>query len=92
MESILEPSKDIDPDYEAVQVVTLKGTTITGLRINESNFSIQLREENGRFHSFLKRDLDEVKVQKTSMMPENLAEVLSVKDLHDLFAYLMTLE
>ena len=92
MESILEPSKDIDPDYEAVQVVTAKGTLITGLRVNESNFNIQLREENGRFHSFLKSELDSVTVLKKSLMPDNVAEVLTVKELHDLFAFLMTLE
>jgi putative heme-binding domain-containing protein len=91
MESILEPSKEIDPQYEAVQVLTKKGRTIMGLRINESNFSIQLREENGQFHSLLKRDLDEVSVLKKSLMPENFAEQLTVKELHDLFAYLMTL-
>jgi putative heme-binding domain-containing protein len=92
MESILEPSKDIDPAYEAVQVVTAKGVTITGLRVNESNFSIQVREENGKFHSFLKKELDSVTVLKKSLMPENMAEVLTVKELHDLFAFLMSLE
>ncbi len=92
MESILEPSKDIDPEYETVQVVTLKGTPITGLRVNESNFNIQLREENGRFHSFLKSELESVTVLKKSLMPDNAAELLTVKDLHDLFAFLMTLE
>jgi putative heme-binding domain-containing protein len=92
MESILEPSKDIDPDYEAVQVVTKKGTLITGIRVNESNFSIQVREENGKFHSFLKNELESVTVLKKSLMPENIAEVLTVKELHDLFAFLMTLE
>jgi cytochrome c oxidase cbb3-type subunit 3 len=92
MESILEPSRDIDPMYESVQVVTKKGQPIVGLRINETNFSIQLREENGRFHSFDKRELDEVMVLKKSLMPENIAEVLTVKELHDLFAFLMTLE
>jgi putative heme-binding domain-containing protein len=92
MESILEPSKDIDPQYETVQVITAKGRTIVGLRVNESNFSIQLREENGQFHSFLKRDLDEVVVLKKSLMPENFAEQLTVKELHDLFAYLMSLQ
>ena len=92
MESILQPSKDIAPEYEAVAVATKDGRVITGLRVNETNFSIQLREENGRFHSFLKRDLDEVKVLKKSLMPENFAELLTVKELHDLFAYLMTLE
>jgi putative heme-binding domain-containing protein len=92
MESILEPSKDIDPNYEAVLVVTAKGVPITGLRVNESNFDIQIREENGKFHSFLKRDLESVTVLKKSLMPENIAEVLTVKELHDLFAFLMSLE
>jgi len=92
MESILEPSKEIAPEYEAVAVATKEGRVIVGLRINETNFSIQLTEENGRFHSFLKRDLDELKVQKKSLMPENFGELLTVKELHDLFAYLMTLE
>jgi putative heme-binding domain-containing protein len=92
MESIVLPSQDIAPEFEAVTVATKDGRVITGLRVNETNFNIQLREENGRFHSFLKRDLDEVKVQKKSLMPENIAEVVSVKELHDLFAYLMTLE
>jgi putative heme-binding domain-containing protein len=92
IESILEPSKDIAPEYEAVAVATSEGRVIVGLRINETNFSIQLTEENGRFHSLLKRDLDEWKVLKTSLMPENFRELLTVKELHDLFAYLMTLE
>ncbi len=92
MESILEPSKDIAPEFETVALATKDGRVITGIRINETNFNIQLREENGRFHSFMKRDLDEVKAMKKSLMPENFGELLTVKDLHDLFAYLMSLE
>jgi quinoprotein glucose dehydrogenase len=92
MESILQPSNDIAPEYEAVAVATKDGRVITGLRVNETNFSIQLHEENGRFHSLFKRDLDEVKVLKKSLMPDNVAELLSAKDLHDVFAYLMSLE
>ena len=91
-ESILQPSKDIAPEFETVTVATRQGRVITGLRVNETNFSIQLTEENGRFHSFLKRDLDEVKVSKKSLMPDNFAEQLTVKEFHDLFAYLMSLE
>ena len=92
MESLLQPSKDIDPHYEQVQVATNDGRVIKGLRANETNFSLQIYEENGRFHSLQKRDLEEFQVLKTSLMPENVAEHLSVKQLHDLFAFLMTLE
>jgi putative heme-binding domain-containing protein len=92
MESILSPSREIAPEYEAVAIARKDGRVLTGLRVNETNFSIQITEENGRFQSLLKRDLEEVKVLKKSLMPENLAELLTVKELHDLFAYLMTLE
>jgi cytochrome c oxidase cbb3-type subunit III len=92
MESILQPSKDIDPQYEGLQVVTKKGVAIVGLRVNETNFSVQLREVNGQFHSFDKSELDEITVLKKSLMPEDVAVHLTVKELHDLFAYLMSLE
>ncbi len=92
MESIVQPSKEIASEYEAVAIATKDGKVITGLRVNETNFSVQLYEENGRFHSFFKRDLEDFKVLKKSLMPENIAELLTVKELHDLFAYLMTLE
>jgi putative heme-binding domain-containing protein len=92
MESIVQPSKFIDPLFEAVQVITGEGKVLQGLRINETNFSIQLREENGKFHSFLKKDLEAFRVMDKSMMPDNLAEQLTVKQLHDIFAFLMTLE
>ena len=92
MESLLLPSTDIDPAYQRVVVVTKQGQVITGVRVNEDNFSIQLRDEQlGRYYSFAKSELDAVRVQEKSAMPENLAEQLTVKQLHDLFAYLMTL-
>lgn len=92
MESIVQPSKDIDPAFEAVIVRTAEGKQITGLRVNETNFSIQLREQDGRFHSLQKSDLEQFAVAKKSLMPENMPEVLTVKELHDLFAFLMSLE
>jgi putative heme-binding domain-containing protein len=92
MESIVQPSKFIDPLFEAVQVITGEGKVLQGLRINETNFSIQLREENGRFHSLMKKDLEAFRVMDKSMMPDNIAEQLTVKQLHDIFAFLMTLE
>lgn len=92
MESILQPSKDIDPQFQSLQVLTAGGKVIVGLRVNETNFSVQLREENGAFHSFMKRDLEEVQPLDKSLMPDDFAQQLTVQQLHDLFAYLMSLE
>jgi putative heme-binding domain-containing protein len=92
MESIVKPSQDIDPRYEQILVATADGKTFSGLRINETNFSVQLREQNGQFHSLNKRDLEQVHTMDTSIMPGNLTELMTVKQLHDLFTFLMTLE
>ena len=92
MESIVNPSQDIDPRYEQILVLTDGGKAITGIRVNETNFSVQLREQNGQFHSYNKRDLEEVQPLKTSIMPGNMNEMLNVKQLHDLHAFLMSLE
>ncbi|MCH2114778.1 MAG: c-type cytochrome [Pirellulales bacterium] len=92
MKSIVDPSQDIAPHYEQILVLTDSGKSLVGLRINETNFSVQLREQDGRFHSLDKRTLEKVKTLKTSIMPGNIAEMLTVKQLHDLFAFLMTLE
>lgn len=92
MDSLLLPSADIDPSFSTVVVMTNSGRVLTGVLVNEDNFSIQMRDqETGRLHSFFRRDLAEVQKQQKSLMPENLGEQLTVKELHDLFAYLMTL-
>src|SRR5437773_875263 len=93
MESLVLPSADIDPNFEGVLVMTASGRVITGIRVNEDNFSIQLRDqETGRLLSFFKRELEQIQDQKKSLMPDNLVEQITVKELHDLFAYLMTLD
>jgi putative heme-binding domain-containing protein len=93
MESLVLPSADIDPNFEGVAVLTKSGRLITGIRVNEDNFSIQLRDqETGRLLSYFKHELADIQDQKKSLMPENLVEQITVKELHDLFAYLMTLD
>jgi hypothetical protein len=58
MESLVLPSADIDPNFEGVVVLTKSGRLITGIRVNEDNFSIQLREqETGRLLSYFKHEL-----------------------------------
>ena len=46
--------------YLLVEIVTNEGKTVTGMRINEDAFSIQLRDAANQFHSFKKADLKEL--------------------------------
>jgi putative heme-binding domain-containing protein len=88
-QSIVEPSADIPAEFEGVTVETLKGQKLTGVRVNEDTFSIQLRLPNGQFGLFKKSELKSVSYEKKSVMPAY--DKLPAGDLQDLLAYLDTL-
>ncbi len=68
--------------------MTRAGREIIGVRVNEDAFTLELRDESGRFHSFDKRDLNSLeKRSQTSLMP-SYAKMLSPAELDDLVAYL----
>ena len=73
-------------------IATKDGQVIMGLRVSETNFSAWLFEENGRIPSFLKRDRRRLQSVEPALMPENVAELLTVKELRDLSDYLMSLD
>jgi cytochrome c oxidase cbb3-type subunit 3 len=89
-DSIVHPSADIQPDYEGITVVAKDGKRLTGVRINEDTFSVQLRTMVQKFVGFSKADLREVIYEKNSLMP--VYDRLPAKDLENLLAYLATLK
>ncbi|WP_420635134.1 c-type cytochrome [Candidatus Palauibacter sp.] len=73
--------------YLPVRAVTREGRVITGMRVNEDAFTIQLRSISGRTVSLRKDDLVELEKQfDHSLMPavDNMTEA----DVDDLVAYL----
>jgi putative heme-binding domain-containing protein len=89
-ESIVHPAADIPPAYEGVTVVTKDGKKISGIRVNEDTFSIQLRDLSQAFRMFSKDQLREVVYEKNSMMPAY--SKLSKQELVDLLAYMVSLQ
>jgi cytochrome c oxidase cbb3-type subunit III len=86
--SLLNPSADVPEEYQAVTVVTQEGRSITGIRMNEDSFTVQLRLPDQSFLSFDKQTLkEEVPQVKSLMQPYALQE----HELVDLLAYLTSL-
>ena len=76
--------------YLPIRAVTRDGRVITGMRVNEDDFTIQLRSISGRTVSLRKEDLVQLEKQLDhSLMPavENMTE----SDIDDLVAYLAAL-
>lgn len=78
------------PAYVVVNAKPRNGPEVAGVRVNEDTFTIQLRDQQGRLHSFAKADLERlVPDPATSLMP-SYRDLVKDSDLSDLVAYLMT--
>jgi mono/diheme cytochrome c family protein len=81
----------IPENFLQVRVVTKDGRKLSGVRINEDTFSIQLRDSSNRIHSFFKSELAELhKDWGRSSMP-GYRDVFSKDELDDVVAFLVSL-
>ena len=78
------------PVPRALQVVLNSGHTVTGVRLNEDDISIQLRDTDDNLRSFLKSNIKDIRRDKPSPMP-SYASALNKKEIEDLVAYLNSL-
>jgi cytochrome c oxidase cbb3-type subunit III len=78
------------PAYVVVRAQPRGGAQVVGMRVNEDTFTIQLRDQQGRVHSFRKSELQQLRTDPaTSLMPD-YRDTLKKDEIEDLVAYLMT--
>ncbi|RMF88508.1 MAG: hypothetical protein D6736_10385 [Nitrospinota bacterium] len=94
LESILEPSKVVVPGYGfTVTSLTLQdGRVITGTVKAEDETTIEVVDAQGQVQKIAKAVVVERGKQERSPMPDNFSQRLTVQDLHDLLAFLLTLK
>ncbi len=88
-ESVVNPSADISLDYRPVAVITSAGNSISGIHLNEDEYSIHLRDLGGDLRSFLKGELKQMRLPRESVMPAYAA--LPKTELENLVAYMSSL-
>lgn len=92
VESIVKPSATIPAGYETELVETTDGRILDGLVQRETADSLWLVGSLGDVQSLAQDEVARRRVQETSLMPEDLADRLTVTQLYDLVAYVRTLE
>jgi cytochrome c oxidase cbb3-type subunit 3 len=90
-ESIVKPDAFVSNSFRAVQLVMKSGPNVSGIRLNEDDLSIQVRDLGGNPRSYLKENVKEVRRDKPSLMPSYESR-LSKQELADLVAYLNSLK
>jgi putative heme-binding domain-containing protein len=92
LESILEPSKTIDPAYVAYVAETTDGKLLTGLLVRRTAAEVVLRDAEGKESRIPAAKLSVLVPQKKSLMPDLLLRDLSAEQAADLVDFLASLK
>lgn len=88
LESLIDSSAKIDMKYRGQIVVTADGDVISGLVVSESAEKMVLVDAQGKTHTVLDEDIEESRVMKKSLMPDQLLAELTVQEAADLLEFL----
>jgi putative heme-binding domain-containing protein len=90
--SILQPSREIAPDYQPWLITTTDGKTLTGLRTPKAGDSGEEEyiDSEGKMTTLPSEMIEERHAAEKSIMPDNLQATLSIDDLRDLVTFLTT--
>ena len=89
-QGMLEAMKEFPQEYESVSVVTADGTKLSGVVLNEDQFTLQMLDTREHLHLFEKNKLRSFEKRRESAMLAYDQKTLSDKDLQDLIAFLQT--
>jgi putative heme-binding domain-containing protein len=88
--SLLDPSSAMLPINRPVRIVMRDGRTISGRRLNEDTYTVQLIDAGERLLSIAKSDIRTLDVGTQSTMP-SYRDRLTADELADVLGYLLTL-
>jgi putative heme-binding domain-containing protein len=92
LESILEPSKSIDPKYVTYLVETKDGMTHTGILASKTDREVVLKQVGDKEVRIPAAKVASLVPQRQSLMPEQLLRDLTAEQAADLLAFLASLK
>jgi putative heme-binding domain-containing protein len=88
LQSILDPSREIQPRFANYIVTTKDGRLLDGLIVSESPGTITLRSSSAEDTTILRANVADIRTSSLSLMPEGLEQGMSRQDLADVIAFL----
>ena len=86
---IIDPNIDIREGYDYYQITTTDGRSLTGTIIGRRGGTVTLQPIIGDAITLTKKQIKDMRAQKTSLMPEGTLDEMTDQQIRDLFAYLV---
>src|SRR5262249_13644541 len=90
--NILDPNREVKPQFLSYVLVTSAGRIVTGMITAETANGITLRRADGTTETVLRIDIEELRSTGLSFMPEGLEKQIDVPAMADLLAYLNSIK
>jgi putative membrane-bound dehydrogenase-like protein len=87
--NVLDPNREVNPQYLNYIVLTEDGRTVTGMIVSENANSVTLRRAESATDSVQRADIEQMKSTGLSIMPEGMEEAIDKQTLADIIEYLM---
>ena len=92
LESILEPSKLIEPKYVTYLAETDDGRILTGLLLSKDDDEVVLKDAQDKVSRIPTKKIEQLVPQRQSLMPNLLFRDMTAQQVADLLAYLSSLK
>jgi putative heme-binding domain-containing protein len=90
--NVLDPNREVNPQYLNYAVLTADGRQLTGLIAAETATSITLRRADNATDTVLRIDIEQLKSTGMSLMPEGMEKQIDQQSMADLLEFLKTAE
>lgn len=90
--NILDPNREVKPQFLTYVVATQEGRTVSGMITAETANDLTLRKADGTSETVLRIDIEELSSTGLSFMPEGLEKQIDVAAMADLLEYLSSAE
>ena len=86
--AILDPNRDVAPQYLQYKLRTKSGNVLDGLIAAESAASVSLKRAEGESTVVLRSEIDVLESTHLSLMPEGLEKGIDLRQMADLLRFI----
>lgn len=90
--NILDPNREVSPEFLEYTVALDDGRVVTGLVAAETPNSVTLRGREGVEQTILRKNIEEIHSTGKSLMPEGLEKTVTPAEMGDLIAFLLKIQ
>ncbi|MEK6248293.1 MAG: c-type cytochrome, partial [Planctomycetales bacterium] len=86
--AILDPNRAVEDRFLQYDIETTDGRILLGVIKDESSNSLVITSPDGKNHTVLRSEIEQLRASTQSLMPEGLEKLMSRQDLADVMAFI----